>query len=619
MTNWPILTVAVEHEGDIVAARQRGRRIAELLGFERQDQTRIATAISEIARNAHTYGGGGKVEYSLHGKRTPAELLIRVTDHGPGITDLDAVMEGRYASAGGLGLGLLGAQRLMDGFLVEARQGGGTIVTLRKSLPYGAKAITSARLAEISGLLVQETAGDPLEALREQNRELVENINALEERRLEAAHLSEELERTNKGVVALYAELDMRANELTDLNATLEQRVSEGVAAREKIEETLRQSQKMEAVGQLTGGIAHDFNNLLMIIGGSLEMLRRRVPVEPNITRLLDAASQGVSRGGALNQQLLAFARRQDLKSEVFSLADFLFACGALVERAVREDISLKVETRGIDGFCKTDPHQLETAVLNLAINARDAMPRGGALAITLNERTLSNQEAARLETAPGPYISVCVADTGEGMTSEIRARIFEPFFTTKEIGRGTGLGLSQVYGFAKQSGGFVTVESELGAGTEVAIHLPRSGPPGLSVVEGNPVAHARVTGSATILMVEDDPAVRAITSEMLRDLGYTVVEAAAGLAALALLENQPFDMVFSDVILPDGMSGPDLAAEIRNRRPELPVLLTSGYTAQHLNDQVDHGLSILRKPYSESALSEAILAALQKASPRTQ
>ncbi len=614
MTVWPILTVAVEQEGDIVAARQRGRRIAELLGFERQDQTRIATAISEIARNAHSYGQGGKVEYVLHGKRTPAELVIRVTDRGPGIGDLEAVFEGRYTSSEGLGLGLIGARRLMDGFSVENRPRGGAIVTLRKNLPHGiGETLAPAKLADIGRLLVGEAAGDPIEALREQNRELVESLEALETRRLEAAHLSEELERTNKGVVALYAELDLRANELTELNANLEQRVTDGIAARERIEETLRQSQKMEAVGQLTGGIAHDFNNLLMIIGGSLEMLRRRVPGDPGITRLLDAASQGVARGGALNQQLLAFARRQDLKSEVFSLADFLFACGALVERAVREDIVLKVEARGVKGFCRTDPHQLETAVLNLAINARDAMPNGGVLTIALGEAAVSPEDATRLETAAGDYLSICVADTGEGMTPETKARIFEPFFTTKEVGRGTGLGLSQVYGFAKQADGFVTVNSAIGAGTSVTIHLPKSSSSELAV-EGDVTVSVRVRGSATILLVEDDPAVRTTTSEMLRDLGYTVAEAATGLAALAMLNEQVFGLVFSDVILPDGMSGVDLAVAIRGQRPDLPILLTSGYTAQHLRLEADQRFPVLRKPYNESSLSEAISNALNTA-----
>ena len=609
MTAWPILTVVIEREADIVAARQRGRRIAELLGFERQDQTRIATAISEIARNAHTYGGGGKVEYTLHGSRVPEELRIVITDTGPGIGDLEAILEGRYLSEGGLGLGIIGARRLMDRFSAENRPAGGALVSLSKRLPKGGT-ITPIKLREIGGLLVQESAGDPLQALQEQNRELVESLDALEQRRVEAERLSDELERTNKGVVALYAELDLRATELLDLNANLEVRVNEGVAAREKIEETLRQSQKMEAVGQLTGGIAHDFNNLLMIIGGSLEMLRRRVPAEPNITRLLDAASQGVARGGALNQQLLAFARRQDLKTEVFSLPEFLFSCGALVERAVREDIALRIESKGIEGYCRTDPHQLETAVLNLAINARDAMPAGGSLTIVLGQCTVSDMAAQGLETAAGEYVSICVADTGEGMTAETKARIFEPFFTTKAVGRGTGLGLSQVYGFAKQSGGFLTVESELGAGTCVKIHLPRSDP-SETVPEVRVIAPRRIGGSSTILLVEDDPAVRTTTSEMLRDLGYTVMEAATGPAALAILDDYPFSLVFSDVVLPEGMSGPDLAAAIAQRRPDLPILLTSGYTAQSLKTQVDHRLTILRKPYSEAALSEAVRAAM--------
>jgi CheY-like chemotaxis protein len=379
--------------------------------------------------------------------------------------------------------------------------------------------------------------------------------------------------------------------------------VADGVAAREQIEASLRQSQKMEAVGQLTGGIAHDFNNLLMIIGGSLEMLRRRVPAEPAITRLLDAAAQGVAKGGMLNQQLLAFARRQDLRIEVITVDDFIPSCQALIERALREDICIKIGGDGLNHACRTDPHQLEAAVLNLAINARDAMPGGGTLTLSTGRRGVRACDA--LEGAPGDYLVVSVSDTGSGMPQDVIDRAFEPFFTTKEVGRGTGLGLSQVYGFAKQSGGFVTIESVEGAGTSVMIHLPLcEAEPRCDPAKAQP---SRIKGAATILVVEDDPNVRAVTSAMLRDLGYTALEATTARAALALLDREPVDLVFTDVILPDGMSGVELANEVAKARATTPVLLTSGYTAQRLNLAGDKDLQILNKPYDEARLSEAI------------
>ena len=608
MKTWPILTVLMEREADIITVRQRARRIAELLGFDIQDQTRIATATSEIARNAHTHAGGGRIDYLLQGRRAPDAFAIRVVDQGPGFADLQGVLEGRFESAAGLGLGLSGARRLMDEMVVDSPPGGGASVTLVKTLPNG-RPISPERLAEIGKVLTGERAADPLGELRAQNQELLLSLEALEVRRLEASHLSEELERTNKGVVALYAELDRRANELQDLNATLEQRVAEGVAAREKVEESLRQSQKMEAVGQLTGGIAHDFNNLLMIIGGSLELLRRRVPNEPAILRLLDAASEGVARGGALNQQLLAFARRQDLRVEVVSVDDFVPVCRQLISRAVREDIAIHVEAHGAGWYCRTDSHQLETAVLNLAINARDAMPNGGVLTLSTACRHIGAEEALRHEASEGDYILVSVRDTGEGMPPDVLAHAFEPFFTTKPVGEGTGLGLSQVYGFARQSGGFVAIRSEPGQGTEVMIHLPRAKP---SAAKAKPAAPAvSRKGDATVLLVEDDQGVRDTAAAMLSDLGYTVIAAGSGRTALEALHRGGIDLVFSDVILPDAMSGVELAREIEGLWPDLPVLLTSGYTAQRLN-LADHGrLQVLGKPYSEAQLSEALHAVL--------
>ena len=611
MKSWPIVTLALRFEVDIVAARQRARRIAGLVGFDTQDQTRVATAVSEIARNAHSYGKGGKVEFLLTGRRDPESLAVVVSDEGAPIADPDAILEGRAASGEGLGLGVAGARRLMDEFSIESRPGGGARVAMAKTLPPAARPFPATRIGEIARALARARDGDAMDELRAQNRELLDSLEALEARREEAARLAEELERTNKGVVALYAEIDRKAMELQQLNETLEQRIAEGVRAREKVEESLRQSLKMEAVGQLTGGIAHDFNNLLMIIGGSLQMLRRRVPPNPMIAKLLDAASEAVARGGSLNRQLLAFARRQDLREEVVRLDDLLPGILQLVERAVSEDISIRRDLQADLWHCRTDPHQLETAVLNLAINARDAMPDGGVLTLRTGNRTVEPAEAGPWGARAGDYVVIAVADTGVGMSAETIAHAFEPFFTTKEVGQGTGLGLSQVYGFAQQSGGFVSIDSAPGQGACVMIHLPRAAAPAPAIAP-KASAPALVRGTASVLVVEDDEAVRATTSALLRDLGYAVFEAASARDALAQLREARVDLVFSDVILPDGMSGVDLAAEIRRHFPALPVLLTSGYTAQRLNlARATARYALLKKPYSEAELSEAVSAAL--------
>ncbi|HUZ66989.1 MAG TPA: ATP-binding protein [Beijerinckiaceae bacterium] len=378
------------------------------------------------------------------------------------------------------------------------------------------------------------------------------------------------------------------------------------------LEEQLRQAQKMEAVGQLTGGIAHDFNNLLMIIGGSLDMLSRRVSIDEKTRRLLDAARQGVDRGARLNHQLLAFSRRQDLHVEAVSVDDLISNFAHLLERAVGATISVRIERSSDVWYCKTDPHQLETAILNLAINARDAMPYGGVLRLLTENRSLTSQAAAGFGGGAGDYVTVSVADTGVGMSPDVLARVFEPFFTTKEIGAGTGLGLSQVYGFARQSGGFVTIESELGRGAKVSIFLPRCSPQS-ALGELAPQQSTEQRGRGRILVVEDEPDVRATASSMLEDLGYQVLQAETGARALAILEEEDdIDLVFTDVILPDGMGGLDLARRIARRRPTLPVLLTSGYTAQRFPDPHTSKLQLLRKPYEQSTLSQAVATALK-------
>jgi PAS domain S-box-containing protein len=376
---------------------------------------------------------------------------------------------------------------------------------------------------------------------------------------------------------------------------------------RRQVDEQLRQAQKMEAVGQLTGGIAHDFNNLLMIIGGSLDMLGRRMGDEPKVRALFEAARLAVGRGAKLNQQLLAFSRRQDLHIEAVQINDLITTFENLLDRAMGETITMEF-VRDADLWpCKTDPHQLETAILNLAINARDAMPQGGTLTVRTANRVVDDAFASRWEAPAGEYAMISVEDTGTGMSPEVIAHVFEPFFTTKDVGKGTGLGLSQVYGFAKQSGGFVAVKSHPGRGTTIEVFLKRSSEaPSVT----RPLAEESLeSGTGVVLVVEDDAAVRITTSGMLEDLGYSVVPAETGSAALKIIQsNASIDLVLSDVVMPEGMSGVELAKRIGTLRPDLPVLLTSGYTAQRVIPETSSGeLALLKKPFSQTDLSVAI------------
>jgi nitrogen-specific signal transduction histidine kinase/CheY-like chemotaxis protein len=384
------------------------------------------------------------------------------------------------------------------------------------------------------------------------------------------------------------------------------------VTDRRLIDEQLRQAQKMEAIGQLTGGVAHDFNNLLMVIAGSLDLLESKVDADSKTARYLSTARHGVERGAKLNQQLLAFARRQDLRVESINIGELLRSFENLLDRAIGETIAVTITDPPETRYGQTDPHQLETAVLNLAINARDAMPQGGTLSLATELRSINAKTAAIYSATAGDYVVVSVSDTGAGMSPEVLGKVFEPFFTTKEVGKGTGLGLSQVYGFAKQSGGFVAIESAVGKGTTVSIHLPRAQAPSLAVED--PLAH-EVKGQGTILVVEDDDDVRDIASSMLRELGYRVFEADRGNNALTVIDSgAPIDLVFTDVIMPGEIGGMDLARAIKANHKHISVLLTSGYTAQRfLNDDMDEGLQILRKPYNRVDLSLAVKSAISR------
>ena len=396
-----------------------------------------------------------------------------------------------------------------------------------------------------------------------------------------------------------------RAAELVEANALLQQQMEE----REKAEEALRQSQKMEAIGRLTGGIAHDFNNLLMVASSGIELLDRTE--DPKRRKALSAGvRQAVDRGAALTRQLLAFARRSPLKAEVLDLRSQIEGLRFLLERSLREDIEVVLDLSEDLWPVEADRGELELALLNLAVNARDAMPQGGRL-------TVSGCNLPAEDDRPN-RVCLKIADNGAGMSDVVASRVFEPFFTTKEVGRGTGLGLSQVYGFVRASGGDISVESREGEGTTFTLCLPRTlrSPAETSAeTEAGAIAAeaapTRRKGRGRLLLVEDDDAVAAGVGHMLGDLGYRHVRVANADEALALLEKDArFDLVFSDMVMPGQMDGLGLAQEIRRRSPELPVLLTTGFS-EAASAATGEAFRLLPKPYGIDSLSEALAVTL--------
>ncbi len=374
-----------------------------------------------------------------------------------------------------------------------------------------------------------------------------------------------------------------------------------------QLEERLVQAQKMEAVGQLTSGIAHDFNNLLTAVLGNLEMLRDRVDSDTDALRLVDTGMRAARRGGELTQRLLAFARRQALNPEVTDLNELVPGMTDLLHRTLGADV--KIETVLADELWPTsvDRGQLENAVLNLAINARDAMPGGGKLAIETGNVVIDDADArGQVDLTPGEYVRLAISDTGTGMSPEVQERAFEPFFTTKEVGRGSGLGLSMVYGFAKQSGGHVRIYSEPGHGTTVKLYLPRAHRDRAAEPAAPPPAAAESGNGETVLIVEDDADVRGFVTTALAARGYRVIEAEDGPAALVLLDtHRDIDLLLTDVILPRGMNGRQVAEAVLERCPDVRVLYTSGYAENVIVHQgkLDQGVHLLAKPYRKEDL----------------
>ena len=385
-------------------------------------------------------------------------------------------------------------------------------------------------------------------------------------------------------------------------------------------EARFRQAQKMEAVGQLTGGVAHDFNNLLTVIIGNLQLLSRSHPEDEKLQKRVATALLSAQRGSELTARLTAFSRQQVLEAKTVSLNELVSEMGEMLHRTLGESVVVEMSLASDLGQTRIDPSQMESALLNLAINARDAMPEGGRLTIgTGNVELGDGDDLTHDAVPPGRYVTLAVSDTGVGMAEDVLERVFDPFFTTKEIGSGTGLGLSMVYGFVKQSRGRVRIFSEPGHGTTVRIYLPRVSVVGQDRPAAEPCPPAVQGGTETILVVEDEDDVRQTAVAILEHLGYRVVEAADGKTALALLARRPdIDLLFTDVVMPGGMTGPELAREIEQLRPGMRVLLTSGYAGAHQSTgdpmPLDHPWIV--KPYREQDLARQVRAALDRPAP---
>ena len=476
----------------------------------------------------------------------------------------------------------------------QVAEAGGLIIALLQSEAREDVAAASARSAGDATRRATALAA----SLDQARAQLAGNARALREALSEAARLN---------------------GELRLLNETLELRVQEEIADRMKAEEALRQAQKMEAIGQLTGGVAHDFNNLLTVIMGGLDNMARNLDGgagdrdDRRLRRSMDMAMQSAKRAAILTGRLLAFSRRQPLDPKSLQADRLVRDIGDLLQRAIGEHINF--ELVGSPGLwpALADPNELEQALLNLAVNARDAMPDGGKLTIETANVFLDEAYLATVPepVSPGQYVLLAVSDTGAGMDSDTLSRVFEPFFTTKETGKGTGLGLSQVYGFVRQSGGHVRMYSEVGQGTTAKLYLPRSH--GEAAETTGPGASRDISllrGTETVLLVEDDEGVRAYSSGVLRELGYEVIEACDARTALAALDDHPrVDLLFTDVVLPGGVHGRKLADEVQRLRPAINVLFTSGYTRNAIvhNGRLDAGVQLITKPFTYEDLAERV------------
>ena len=391
--------------------------------------------------------------------------------------------------------------------------------------------------------------------------------------------------------------------------------IGRDMTERVSLENQLRQAQKMEAVGQLTGGIAHDFNNILTVIIGMGELLADALVRDGELSPIVEAIDEAAARGAQLTQRMLAFARKQPLQARSFSLNEVVGRAVPMLQRTLGEDIALKSALAMDLWEALADPSQVEDAILNLAVNARDAMPSGGQLVIETANAVLDADYAAQnVEVMIGEYAAISISDSGTGIPPDVLERVFEPFFTTKEVGRGTGLGLSMVYGFVKQSRGHVKIYSEVGHGTRITIYLPRARAANVAAACDAAPARANLAGHETVLVVEDSGPVRRVAVGTLRGLGYQVLEAEDGPSALAILQEPGrIDLLFTDLIMPNGIDGQELLRRARALRPGLKALFTSGYSEHFLKGRspTEEGVALLSKPYRSQPLAAAVRTAL--------
>ncbi len=417
-------------------------------------------------------------------------------------------------------------------------------------------------------------------------------------------------------LVGSYREM-VRLVQARDLLAHANGRLLEEAEHRAHLEAQLRQSQKMEAIGQLTGGLAHDFNNMLAVVIGSLNLLKRRIARgEAGFQQFIEAALDGAQRAATLTHRLLAFARQQPLAPQPLDANKFISGMSDLLRRTLGEEIELETVLGGGLWLTHTDPGQLENSILNLAINARDAMPQGGKLTIeTANCHLDERYSAEHVDVPAGQYVLAAVSDTGSGMSQDTIARAFEPFFTTKSVNKGTGLGLSQVHGFIRQSGGHINIYSELDRGTTIKLYLPRY----FGAAAGQPTASKAPqkiqTGHEVILVVEDEQRARHISCESLRELGYTVLSADGGMEALRIIDaRSDIALLFTDIVMPQ-MNGKQLATEALRRQPSMKVLYTTGFTRNAIvhNNVIDPGVEMIAKPFSLDQLAAKVREVLEK------
>jgi len=429
-----------------------------------------------------------------------------------------------------------------------------------------------------------------------------------------------ELDATNQRLSQSYVTILTRERTLAELNDQLKQKIEQlntTIAERDLAEEALRRAQRLEAVGQLTGGIAHDFNNLMTAMIGHAELLESFSAADARTRHSVDAIVKAVDRGVAMTQRLLAFARKQPLSPQPTEVRGLLLGIEELLRRSLRETIDLRLEPGSTDSVAFVDAHQFENAIINLAVNARDAMPRGGILEITAAEIALDGTRSGELDGLPaGTYVRVRVRDNGTGMSAEVLAKAFEPFFTTKDVGEGSGLGLSMVYGFAKQSSGHVTIMSRPGEGTAVNLYVPKSHEAAKPGEDRPPVIELR-RGSGQILVVEDDEDIREVTAAILRGQGYAVTEASSSAEAVQLLASgKTFSLLFTDLVLPGGMNGVEVAEEALRLQPGIKILFTSGYASKGIIRSARAGINenLIRKPYRRADLLQKIQSVLGRA-----